>query len=127
MKFTARQIADIIGGRIEGDVNAEVSSFGKIEEAGKGQISFLANPKYEDFLYNTQASVVIVNKKQELKSPVKSTLIRVKDAYSSFAVLLTAYQKMLTQNLKGIQTPSFISSTAKTGKDVFYRSICLPG
>jgi UDP-3-O-[3-hydroxymyristoyl] glucosamine N-acyltransferase len=119
MKFTARQIADIIGGRIEGDVNAEVSSFGKIEEAVKGQISFLANPKYEDFLYSTQASIVIINENQELKTPVKSTLIRVKDAYTSFAVLLTAYQKMLTQNLKGIQTPSFISSTAKTGKDVF--------
>ena len=119
MKFTAQQIAQIINGKIEGDADTEVSSFGKIEEARKGQISFLANPKYEEYLYSTNASAVIINESQQLRSPVSATLIRVKDAYSAFAVLLTAYQKMLSQNLKGIETPSFISPTAKTGKDVF--------
>src|SRR5215471_10893828 len=97
MNFSASQIAMIVNGRIEGDANVEVSSFGKIEEASTGQLTFLANPKYEDYLYNTQASLVIVNEALALKQPVKATLIRVPDAYSAFAALLSKYQEMMAQ------------------------------
>src|SRR6266487_3076176 len=88
MQFTAAQIAMLIKGKIEGDASATVDSFGKIEEAKSNQLAFLANPKYEDYLYTTQASVIIVNETQELKQPVSATLIRVPDAYSPFTTLL---------------------------------------
>jgi UDP-3-O-[3-hydroxymyristoyl] glucosamine N-acyltransferase len=119
MQFTAAQIAMLIQGKIEGDANATVQSFGKIEEAGAGQLTFLANPKYEDFIYTTRASVVIINTAQQLREPVGATLIRVADAYSAFAVLLAKYQEMRTQQLTGIQEPSYISKTAQLGNNVF--------
>lgn len=119
MQFSAEQIAGIIQGKIEGDAGALVSSFGKIEEAGKNQLSFLANPKYEDYLYTTQASVIIINDSLELKQPVSTTLIRVPDAYSAFAVLLDKYQQIRTQHLSGIEQPSFIHATAKTGNNIY--------
>lgn len=119
MQFSAEQIAGIIQGKIEGDANAMVSSFGKIEEADLGQLSFLANPKYEDHLYNTRASVIIINESLELRQPVKATLIRVPDAYSAFALLLEKYQQIRTQQLSGIEQPSFIHPTAKTGGNVY--------
>ena len=87
MNFTASQIALLINGKIEGDANASVNSFGKIEEAKPGQLAFLANPKYEDHLYTTQASVIIVNESLQLKQDVGATLIRVPDAYTAFATL----------------------------------------
>jgi UDP-3-O-[3-hydroxymyristoyl] glucosamine N-acyltransferase len=96
-----------------------VSSFGKIEEAKAGQLSFLANPKYEDFLYTSGASVIIINSSLELKQAVSATLIKVPDAYSAFAQLLTAYQELMSQQLQGIQEPSYISKTAKLGENVF--------
>src|SRR5688500_6006710 len=119
MQFTAAQISLLINGKIEGQPDASVSSFGKIEEAQDGQLTFLANPKYEDYLYSTRASIAIINDSYELRQPVKPTLIRVKDAYSSFALLLSKYQEMATQHMKGIQQPSHIASTAKMGNDVF--------
>jgi UDP-3-O-[3-hydroxymyristoyl] glucosamine N-acyltransferase len=119
MNFSASQIAMIVNGRIEGDANVEVSSFGKIEEAAKGQLTFLANPKYEEYLYNTQASLIIVNDALSLKQPVKSTLIRVPDAYSAFAALLSKYQEMMAQQIKGVQQPCYISKTATYGDNVF--------
>lgn len=119
MQFTARQIAQIIGGTIEGSPEAEVSTFGKIEEASGGQLSFLANPKYEEFLYNTQASVVIINDSLELKQAVTPTLIRVPDAYSAFASLLEKYQQLKTQMMTGVQQPVFIHESAETGDNVF--------
>ncbi|MDP4285048.1 MAG: UDP-3-O-(3-hydroxymyristoyl)glucosamine N-acyltransferase [Bacteroidota bacterium] len=119
MQFTAIQIADLIEGKIEGDPNVAVSSFGKLEEATEGQLAFLANPKYEDFLYSTKASIIIVNNSLEVKEKITATLIRVPDAYSSFAVILTAYSKMAMANLMGIQQPVFISDTAKTGENIF--------
>lgn len=119
MQFTAAQIAMLIQGKIEGDANATVQSFGKIEEAGAGQLTFLANPKYEDFIYNTRASVVIINTAQQLREPVGATLIRVADAYSAFAILLSKYQEMRTQQLSGILEPSYISKTAKLGNNIF--------
>lgn len=119
MQFTAAQIAMIINGTVEGNPEAAVHSFGKIEEAQAGQLSFLANPKYEEYLYTTKASLVIINAAQELKEPVQATLIRVPDAYSAFAALLTKYQEMATQQLTGIQEPSYISKSAKLGQQVF--------
>lgn len=119
MTFPASQIALLINGRTEGNANALVNSFGKIEEAGEGQLAFLANPKYEEFLYTTKASVVIVNESQELKQPVNATLIRVSDAYSAFATLLAKYQEIVQQQLTGIQQPTYIASSATYGEQVF--------
>lgn len=119
MQFSAAQIAMMIGGEVEGDANLAVSSFGKIEEAQKGQLAFLANPKYEEFLYTTQASIIIINKDFELKQPVSAALIRVPDAYSAFASLLRKYQEIMTQQLTGIQQPSYIASSALLGDTVY--------
>lgn len=119
MVFTAAQIATIINGKVEGDANASVNSFGKIEEAKSGQLSFLANPKYEDYIYTTQASVIIVNDNLQLKEAVKTTLIRVLDAYSAFAALLRKYQEIIQQQLTGVQEPVYIAKTAQYGDNVF--------
>lgn len=119
MQFSAAQIAQIIQGRIEGDASVTVGSFGKIEEAKPGQLAFLANPKYEDHLYSTGASIIIVNEAQLLKQEVKATLIRVPDAYSAFASLLNQYQQIKTQQLSGIQDPVYIHPSAKIGGQVF--------
>ena len=119
MQFSAAQIALIISGKVEGNTETAVASFGKIEEAQQGQLTFLANPKYEDFLYSTRASVIIINNSQQLKQPVEATLIRVPDAYSAFATLLAKYQEIKTQQLTGIQQPVYIHATAKTGDNVF--------
>lgn len=119
MTFSAAQIALLINGRVEGDPNASVSSFGKIEEAGQGQLSFLANSKYEDHLYKTRASVIIINESFVLKQPVSATLIRVADAYTAFATLLGKYQEIMQQQLSGIQQPSYIAKTASYGQNVF--------
>lgn len=109
----------LINGKVEGNPDTAVHSFGKIEEAQAGQLSFLSNPKYEEYLYRTQASLVIINAGQELKEPVNATLIRVPDAYSAFATLLSKYQEMATQKMTGIQEPSYISKTATMGQQVF--------
>ena len=119
MQFSAAQIAMLIEGRVEGDPNVVVSSFGKIEEATAGQLAFLANPKYEDYLYTTGASVIIINESQDLKQPLTASLVRVADAYLAFATLLSKYQEMITRQMTGIQEPVYISKSAKLGKDVF--------
>ncbi|HRH47316.1 MAG TPA: UDP-3-O-(3-hydroxymyristoyl)glucosamine N-acyltransferase [Panacibacter sp.] len=119
MQFTAGQIALIINGKVEGNASATVDSFGKIEEAQHNQLAFLANPKYEDFLYTTQASVIILNESQELKQPIAATIIRVPDAYSAFAALLRKYQQIATEQLTGIEEPSFIHKSATLGDNVY--------
>jgi UDP-3-O-[3-hydroxymyristoyl] glucosamine N-acyltransferase len=119
MQFSAQQIALMIDGKIDGDAAVSVASFGKIEEAVPGQLSFLANPKYEEHIYSTGASIVIVNESQELKQKVSATLIRVPDAYTAFAALLAKYQEILSQQTIGIQEPSYISKTAKLGEKIF--------
>ncbi len=119
MQFSAAQIAMLINGKIEGNPEVSVSSFGKIEEAQAGQLAFLANPKYEEYLYSTSASIIIINESQELKQSIPATLIRVKDAYTAFATLLSAYQQMATQQLSGIEDPVYISKTAKIGEKVY--------
>jgi UDP-3-O-[3-hydroxymyristoyl] glucosamine N-acyltransferase len=119
MQFSATQIALLVNGKIEGNPEVSVGAFGKIEEAQSGQLAFLANPKYEEHLYTTQASIIIINESQELKQPLAATLIRVLDAYTAFATLLNAYQQMVTQQMTGIQQPSFIAPTASLGEQVF--------
>ncbi len=119
MQFSAAQIAVMINGKIEGNADMTVASFGKIEEAVLGQLAFLANPKYEEYLYNTKASIIIINDTQELKQPISATLIRVPDAYTAFATLLDKYQQIQNQQLSGIQQPAYIDATAKIGEQVF--------
>jgi len=119
LEFSAQQIAMMIHGQIEGDASVTVHNFGKIEEATAGQISFLANPKYESYLYTTSASIVIIGAQQQLKEKIKATIIRVPDAYAAFATLLTKYQELKTQKLEGIQSPSFIAPSAKIGANHF--------
>lgn len=127
MKINAERIALLINGKVDGDDKVEVNSFGKIEEAKKGQLAFLANPKYEEYLYTTNASIIIVNETQELKQPLQATLIRVPDAYLAFASLLQKYQEMMQEQLIGIQQPSFIDATAKLGKNVFVGAFAYVG
>lgn len=120
MQFTALQIATLIKGHIEGDPDAKVSHVAKIEEADEGSLSFIANPKYEEYLYSTKASVIIINESLEITTEVGPTLIKVKDAYSSFAYLLEKYRELVTGNGKtGIEDPAYVSKSANIGKDVY--------
>lgn len=127
MQFTAQQIALIVSGTIQGNPDTTVSSFGKIEEATAGQLSFLANPKYNDYLYTTKASLIIVSESLQLQKNITATLIRVKDAYTAFATLLTTYQNLKAQQRKGIETPSHIASTATLGDQVYIGAFAYVG
>ncbi|MCW3461875.1 UDP-3-O-(3-hydroxymyristoyl)glucosamine N-acyltransferase [Chitinophaga nivalis] len=118
MQFSALQLATMLDGKLEGNPDVKVSNIAKIEEAGEGMLSFIANPKYEEFIYTTNASILIVNESLVIERPINSTLIRVKDAYSSFALLLEQY-RYLTGNKSGIQQPSHIPQTVKMGENVF--------
>ena len=118
MEFTAKQIADYIGGRVEGDELATVHTFAKIEEGKEGAISFLSNPKYTHYIYDTQASIVLVNEDLQLEEPVSTTLIRVKNAYECVAKLMQMYAASLPKKT-GIDPLAFISKTAEIGKDVY--------
>ena len=118
MEFTAKQIADFIGGRVEGNENATVNTFAKIEEGKEGAISFLSNPKYTHYLYDTKSSIVLVNEDLQLEQEVKTTLIRVRNAYESVAQLLQLYESMKPKKT-GIDSLAFVSPTAEIGKDVY--------
>lgn len=118
MEFTAQQIADLLEGKVEGDVNVKVSRLSKIEEGETGSLTFLANPKYEEFIYSTKASLVIVNESFVAEREVNSTLVRVKDAYKSFAVLLDTYNKII-QNKTGKEEPHYISKSAQIGQNPY--------
>ena len=119
MQFKASALAQLLGGQVEGDAETTVSGFGKIESAVTGQLSFLANPKYEDHLYTCQASVVIVNQSLTLRKPVTATLIRVPDAYAAFAQLLSLYEEQQKKNKTGIQSPCYIDPSAPISDAVF--------
>ena len=118
MEFTSQQIADLLEGKVEGDVNVKVSRLSKIEEGEPGSLTFLANPKYEEFIYSTRASLVIVNDAFVAEREVNSTLVRVKDAYKSFAVLLDTYNKII-QNKTGKEEPHYIAKTAQIGQNPY--------
>lgn len=118
MEFTAEQIAQLIGGTIEGDAQAKINSFSKIEGGKPGAISFLSNPKYINYIYETQSSVVLVDESLKLDKPVKTTLIRVKNAYDAVAKLMQMYVAMKPKK-KGIDSLAYIAPTAKIGKDCY--------
>ena len=118
MKFTALQIASLLGGTVEGNPDTEVWNVAKIEEGAPGMLSFLANPKYIPYIYETCSSVVIVNKDFVAEKSIKATLIRVDDAYASFAKLLAFYDQM-TQDKKGVSSLAFVSPTAKCGENLY--------
>jgi UDP-3-O-[3-hydroxymyristoyl] glucosamine N-acyltransferase len=121
MEITATQIADIINGTIEGDINSTVNDFSKIEEAQSGTLTFLANPKYEPLIYKTKASIVLINSSFVPAEPLpkKLTLIRVENAYESLAQLLRMYDEFSNNNLVGIEEPVFIHPSAKIGESVY--------
>jgi UDP-3-O-[3-hydroxymyristoyl] glucosamine N-acyltransferase len=120
MEFSAAQIAALLGGTVEGNENTTVSNLSKIEEGVAGTLSFLANPKYTNYIYDTNASVVIVNKTLTLERPVKEgcTLIRVEDSYASFATLLEMYNQF-KGNKVGIEQPSFVGEKSTYGTDCY--------
>ncbi len=119
MKFTVDQIADLIEGTVNGNGATLISNFDKIEEGKSGSISFLSNPKYESFLYQTDASAVIISKDLTLKKPVKTALIRVSDPYLAFTVLLQKYQELVERKETGIQVPSYVAENAQISENVF--------
>ena len=118
MKFTAEQIAEILEGEVVGNLAAEVSKLSKIEEGEKGSLTFLSNPKYTSFLYETNASIAIVNKSFVPEKEVKTTLIKVEDAYKSFSKLL-AFYNTVKNNKVGRETPHFISDSATIGSEAY--------
>ncbi len=118
MEFTARQIADFVNGTVEGNAETKVTTFAKIEEGRTGAISFLSNPKYTHYLYDTQSSVVLVNNDLQLEHPVKATLIRVDNAYECVARLLQMYESMKPRK-KGIHPQACIAETAHVGDDCY--------
>lgn len=118
MEFTAQQIAELIKGRVEGDKDAKVSSFAKIEEGHEGAISFLSNKKYLHYIYETKSSVVLVDESLALEKNVNCTLIRVKSAYEAVAQLLQLYESMKPRK-RGISDLAFIDPTATIGEDCY--------
>jgi len=126
MTFTAKDIAALLQGKVEGDENIRVDKLSKIEEGTAGSLSFLANPKYTSFIYNSDASIVIVGEDFQPEKPLKPTLIRVKDAYNAFATLLDYYNR-IKQNKTGISDKAAIASTATVGKDVYIGEFAVIG
>ncbi len=118
MELSAKQIAAFIQGEIIGDENATVHTFAKIEEGIPGAISFLSNPKYTPYIYETKASIVLVNKDFTPEQEVKATLIKVDNAYESLAKLLNLYE-MSKPKRTGIDARAYVAETAKIGKDVY--------
>lgn len=118
MEFSAIQIATFLSGTVEGDPEVKVYNVAKIEEGTPGMLSFLANPKYAQYLYTTKSSVVLINNDFELQGEVSATLIRVPDAYAAFAQLLGLYQQFI-QAKTGVSSLSFISKDATYGDDVY--------
>lgn len=126
MEFTAQQIADFLHGTVEGDPNVKVRNFSKIEEGCSGTLTFLANPKYEHYIYNTQASIVLVNEDFTPVSPVRTTLIRVPNAYTALAMLLNMVEQSKTKK-KGIDSTACIASSALIGDDCYVGSMAYIG
>ncbi|WP_027001496.1 UDP-3-O-(3-hydroxymyristoyl)glucosamine N-acyltransferase [Hugenholtzia roseola] len=127
MKFTVQQIAQLVGGIVEGNPDALIETAAKIQEAKTGSIAFLANPKYEPFLYETQASAVLVNANLVLQKEVVPTLIRVPDAYIAFTKLLGEYQKMTQKRPTGIEQPAFIAPSATIDQEVYVGAFAYVG
>ncbi len=126
MQFTAKQISEFLDGTVVGDETAKVEELSKIEDGKDGSLCFLSNPKYEHHLYTTKASVVIVAKDFSPTQTINCTLIKVKDPYSAFSILLEKYNEAfnLDKSQNGIQEPCYIHPSAKIGKNVFIGAFC---
>lgn len=118
MKFTAKQIADLLEGEIVGNPEATVQTFAKIEEGVEGAISFLANSRYEHYIYQTKSSVVLVNQDFQPAETVKATMIRVPNAYEAIARLLNVYESAVGKR-NGVHPTACISESAKVGDDCY--------
>ena len=118
MEFTAKQIASFIQGQIIGDENTAVNTFAKIEEGVPGAISFLSNPKYTPYIYETKSSIVLVNKDFEPEHEIKATLIKVDNAYESLAKLLNLYEQSKPRRT-GISSLAYVAESAKIGENVY--------
>ena len=127
MEFKAKDIAAYLNGEIVGDGDVIVSDVSKIEEGKPGTLAFLSNPKYESYIYNTAASIVLVNKSFEPKKNIPATLIKVDDAYQGFASLLDLYIQTKKKNKKGIEQPSFIDASSSTGDDFYMGAFAYVG
>lgn len=119
MEFTINQIAAMLGGQVKGEGNIKINMLAKIQDAKKGQIAFLSNPKYENYIYTTQASAVIVSSSFIPKKELEPTLIVVEDPYSSFTVLLEEYHKFLSFQKTGIEEPCFIGNNSTVGEGIY--------
>ena len=119
MEFSVNQIAMMLGGEVVGNGNEKIRMLGKIQDAKKGQIAFLSNPKYEQHIYTTQATAVIVKRDFVARKDVNAILILVDDPYSSFTRLLEEYHKLVSYQKSGVEQPSFMDETASTGKEIY--------
>jgi UDP-3-O-[3-hydroxymyristoyl] glucosamine N-acyltransferase len=119
MEFTINQIAAMLGGQVQGDGNEKINMLAKIQDARKGQLAFLSNPKYEQYIYTTQASVVIVKKDFVPRKEISTNLILVDDPYIGFTSLLEEYHKMINFQKTGIEQPSYIGENSVTGNNIY--------
>lgn len=119
MEFTINQIAAMLGGQVQGDGNEKINMLAKIQDAKKGQLAFLSNPKYEQYIYTTQASVVIVKKDFIPRKEISTNLILVDDPYSGFTSLLEEYHKMINFQKTGIEQPSYMGENSVTGNNIY--------
>ena len=119
MEFSVNQVAVMLGGEVKGDGNEKITMLAKIQDAKKGQIAFLSNPKYEQYIYSTQATAVIVKKDFVARKEITATLILVDDPYISFTRLLEEYHKMISFQKTGVEQPSYMHETAVTGKNIY--------
>lgn len=126
MEFKALNIAEFLHGTIEGDENVSVNNVSKIEDGKPGTLAFLSNPKYERYIYQTEASIVLVKNEFKPEHKVKATLIRVEDPYQAFAALLDLYEQA-KQLKNGVEQPSFIDPSAKLGNDVYFGAFAYLG
>jgi len=127
MEFSINDLAAMLNGEVEGDGTVKVNRIDKLQEGKKGGICFLSNPKYEPYIYTTEASAALVRRDFKPKKKVKATLIRVDDPYTSFTILLEEYQKTLTFQRSGIETPSFIDQSAKFGENLYFGAFSYAG
>src|SRR6476620_4808630 len=119
MEFTIHQLAGLLGGKVQGNGDGKINMLAKIQDAKAGQIAFLSNPKYEQFIYTTNATAVIVKDDFVPKKEVTCSLILVEDPYSSFTALLEEYHKMISFQKTGVEQPSFIGENSTTGEGIY--------
>ncbi|MFN8344960.1 MAG: UDP-3-O-(3-hydroxymyristoyl)glucosamine N-acyltransferase [Spirosomataceae bacterium] len=127
MEFTVKQIAGLLGGEVEGDEDLIINQLSKIEEGKPGTISFLSNLKYEPYLYTTEASAVIVDKRFEPKKAFKTTLIWVENSYSAFTLLLQQYERIIKGEKRGIEQPSYLGQGSDTGENLYLGAFAYVG